>query len=128
MIQFCVYTKNTGEILRSGIAPSKESSLAQAGDNEAVLFEPANDEFQYVDLRTKQITDKLELPHSYEVNGLVASLTRLPPNTDVIVQGRVQGVVNDSQATIDFDQPMEATIVLRNRPKYKDVSLTVTLG
>lgn len=100
-VQFTVFSPTSGQILRSGRAPSVAHAMAQPEQSEDVLIGVrGSDTTQYV--LDGALADRPTIP----------DLNTIPPSTQVTINGTSHGVCDDGFLELETDIPGTYTVRL----------------
>lgn len=119
-VKFLQYELSTGRILSVHACSGKLPPLMGGVGR---IFESANPKLHYVDLSLMKVVERMEFNLSVERIGNVISITNIPTETWVQLDGE-QYLVSDGEIEITVDQPVAVTLSLRHE-LYLKKELTI---
>jgi len=122
---YIAYDTATGAIIRSGQAAPAMVDL-QADDGEAVIRAEASDATHYVDLDTESVVERAAINPSVSTSTGQVTLSNLPDPCTIRWQ-KQSGEVTGGQATVTFDEPGQARLVIEREPTHVPHEITVTI-
>jgi len=125
-MEYVVYEKTTGSIIKSGFAPSKASAREEVTDNHGVVFGKGNDVDHYVDLADDATKERSTMNPGLTTDVGEARITNIPAGS-VVEVGGMNDKVEDEEVTVLFDAPGNYTVRLTNEPKFHPYITEVTV-
>lgn len=129
-MQYTIFDKNTGEILRVHTTNSDPSTKIQ-NDNEYYVEGNVNGKTYLIDINTNEPVEKTDIPYTIDSTSVIAdgvstvTISNLPNPTRVMLKSVGKWVIEDGEFEFSIDTEGEYELKMMN-PLYLDTTITIT--